>query len=132
MSEEQKVYSVLLVDDDPALRGLLRQMLELGGFTVYEAEDGLDALEKIPQVRPDAMILDVMMPNMDGVTLCRTVRSRPETTALPIIMLSGKTQDKAIQEGLAAGANVYLCKPISFNELISHVNDVLPAMAVAD
>lgn len=126
------MYSVLLVDDDPALRGLLRQMLELGGFTVYEAEDGLDALEKIPQVRPDAMILDVMMPNMDGVTLCRTVRSRPETTALPIIMLSGKTQDKAIQEGLAAGANVYLCKPISFNELISHVNDVLPAMAVAD
>ncbi len=126
------MYSVLLVDDDPALRGLLRQMLELGGFTVYEAEDGLDALEKIPQVRPDAMVLDVMMPNMDGVTLCRTVRSRPETTALPIIMLSGKTQDKAIQEGLAAGANVYLCKPISFNELISHVNNVLPAMAVAD
>ncbi len=126
------MYSVLLVDDDPALRGLLRQMLELGGFTVFEAEDGLDALEKLAQTRPDAMILDVMMPNMDGVTLCRTVRSQPDTAALPIIMLSGKTQDKAIQEGLAAGANVYLCKPISFNELISHVNDVVPAMAVAD
>ena len=107
-------------------------MLELGGFTVFEAEDGLDALEKLTQVQPDAMILDVMMPNMDGVTLCRTVRSKPDTAALPIIMLSGKTQDRAIQEGLAAGASVYLCKPISFNELLSHVNDVMPALAVAD
>lgn len=124
------MHSVLLVDDDPALRGLLRQMLELGGFTVFEAEDGLDALEKLPQVQPDAMILDVMMPNMDGITLCQTVRSKPDTVALPIIMLSGKTQDKAIQEGLDAGANVYLCKPISFNELVAHVNDVMPAAKV--
>ncbi len=124
------MHSVLLVDDDPALRGLLRQMLELGGFIVFEAEDGLDALEKLPQVQPDAMILDVMMPNMDGITLCQTVRSKPDTMALPIIMLSGKTQDKAIQEGLDAGANVYLCKPISFNELVSHVNDVMPVAKV--
>lgn len=124
------MHSILLVDDDPALRGLLRQMLEIGGFNVSEAEDGLDALAKLPMAEPDMMILDVMMPNMDGITLCQTVRQDQDKNTLPIIMLSGKTQDKAIQEGLAAGANLYLCKPISFNDLLTHVNDVLAATKV--
>ena len=117
--------SVLLVDDDPALRGLLRQMLELGGYVVHEAEDGLDALEKLNNVTPDVMVLDVMMPNMDGVTLCKRMRSNVKTIDIPIIMLSGKTQDKAVQEGLDAGANKYLKKPISFTDLISHVKEVI-------
>ena len=117
--------SVLLVDDDPALRGLLRQMLELGGYVVHEAEDGLDALEKLNKVTPDVMVLDVMMPNMDGVTLCKRMRSNVKTIDIPIIMLSGKTQDKAVQEGLDAGANKYLKKPISFTDLISHVKEVI-------
>ncbi len=117
--------SVLLVDDDPALRGLLRQMLELGGYVVHEAEDGLDALEKLNNFTPDVMVLDVMMPNMDGVTLCKRMRSNVKTIDIPIIMLSGKTQDKAVQEGLDAGANKYLKKPISFTDLIAHVKEVL-------
>ena len=94
--------SVLLVDDDPALRGLLRQMLELGGYVVHEAEDGLDALDQLENIVPDVLVLDVMMPNMDGVTLCKKMRDNVITMNIPIIMLSGKTQDKAVQEGLAA------------------------------
>ena len=117
--------SILLVDDDPALRGLLRQMLELGGYIVHEAEDGLDALKKLENIDPDVLVLDVMMPNMDGVTLCKKMRSDVNTMNIPIIMLSGKTQDKAVQEGLDAGANKYLKKPISFTDLISHVKEVL-------
>lgn len=117
--------SILLVDDDPALRGLLRQMLELGGYIVHEAEDGLDALKKLENIDPDVLVLDVMMPNMDGVTLCKKMRSDVSTMNIPIIMLSGKTQDKAVQEGLEAGANKYLKKPISFTDLISHVKEVL-------
>ena len=61
---------------------------------------GLDALEKLNHVTPDVMVLDVMMPNMDGVTLCKRMRSNVKTIDIPIIMLSGKTQDKAVQEGL--------------------------------
>ncbi len=117
--------SILLVDDDPALRGLLRQMLELGGYIVHEAEDGLDALKKLENIDPDVLVLDVMMPNMDGVTLCKKIRTDVSTMNIPIIMLSGKTQDKAVQEGLDAGANKYLKKPISFTDLISHVKEVL-------
>jgi DNA-binding response OmpR family regulator len=100
-------------------------MLELGGYVVHEAEDGLDALNQLGNFKPDVLVLDVMMPNMDGVTLCKKMRSDVSTMNIPIIMLSGKTQDKAVQEGLDAGANKYLKKPISFTDLISHVKEVL-------
>jgi len=123
--------TILLVDDEPNLRELLRHMLELGGFEVVEAEDGLDALEKMKTILPDVMILDVMMPHMDGVTVCKKLRAMPKFAKLPIIMLSGKTQHKAVQEGLAAGANQYLCKPITVNELINSVRTFLPVLSLA-
>lgn len=119
--------SILLVDDEPNLRELLRQMLELGGFDVVEAEDGLDAVEQLKQMTPSVMVLDVMMPKLDGVTLCKKLRASTRFATLPIIMLSGKTQHRAVQEGLAAGANRYLCKPITVDELIQSVKDVLAA-----
>lgn len=120
-------YSILLVDDDSNLRDMLRAMLEIGGFDVVEAEDGLDALEKLDEIMPDIVVLDVMMPNMDGVSLCKQLRSDAEFVSLPIIMLSGKTQQQAVEEGLAAGANCYLRKPITVEELIRSVRDLLPA-----
>lgn len=116
---------VLLVDDEPNLRDLLRQMLELGGYEVVEAEDGLDAINQLKQKTPNIMILDVMMPNLDGVTLCKKLRATTRFADLPIIMLSGKTQYQAVQEGLAAGANLYLCKPITVDELIQSVRGLL-------
>lgn len=105
-------WLILIADDDPAIRMMLRMMLELDGFTIHEAEDGLDALNQIEVHPPDLLILDVMMPRMDGVTLCKLLRERPETAVLPIIMLSGKVQPKAEREGLDAGANLYLHKPV--------------------
>lgn len=119
-------YTVMIVDDEYALRELLGQMLELAGYAVIEAVHGGDALMKLEETLPDAMILDVMMPQMDGITLCKHLRADAETADLPIIMLSGKTQKSAIEEGLAAGANCYLCKPVSFDELISNLRQVLP------
>jgi len=120
---------IMLVDDEPNLRELLRQMLELGGFEVVEAEDGLEALEKLEMIVPDVMILDVMMPNLDGVSLCKQLRADSAYAKLPIIMVSGKTQHKAVREGLAAGANQYLCKPITVQELLQSVRSLLPATA---
>jgi DNA-binding response OmpR family regulator len=94
------------------------------------AEDGLDALEKIPKCQPDILILDVMMPRMDGLTLCRRLRGVRETAELPIIMLSGKAHHEAIQEGLRAGANRYLVKPTGLDELTRNIDEVLGATAV--
>jgi two-component system phosphate regulon response regulator PhoB len=122
--------TILVVDDEPALRDLIGQMLEIGGYTVETARDGEEALDKIDESLPDAVILDVMMPEMDGITVCKTLRANPDTAALPIIMLSGKTQKEAMAEGLAAGANKYLCKPASFTEIMDSLNEVLMATAV--
>ena len=120
--------SILIVDDEPGTRRMLRLMLELKGFQVSEAEDGLDALAKIALQLPDLVLLDVMMPNLDGIATCRKLRSQPETAALPIIMLSGKAHASAIKEGLAAGANEYFTKPMSNAELVAAIrNRVEPA-----
>lgn len=118
-------WSVLVVDDEPLTQDLLRLMLEPAGFRVTGAEHGLEALQKIQQSKPDIMILDVMMPHMDGITVCRKVRSNPETADLPIVMLSGKTHLNAVEEGIEAGANRYLAKPMSRNDLIQNLREVL-------
>lgn len=122
--------SVLVVDDEYDIRQLLSTMLTLLGYQSFVAQDGLEALEKIPECNPDVLILDVMMPRMDRLTLCRKLRDTVETAELPIIMLSGKAHQEAIQEGLQAGANRYLLKPTGLDELTRNINEVLGETAV--
>lgn len=128
--ESRMSWSVLIVDDEPMTQDLLRLMLEPAGFRVTGAEHGLEALEKVQEIKPDIMILDVMMPHMDGITVCKKIRSNPETADLPIVMLSGKTHLNAIEEGLQAGANRYLPKPMSRSDLIQNLREVLAETAV--
>lgn len=118
-------WSVLIVDDEPMTRDLLRLMLGTVGFRVWEAEDGLDALEKVKIQPPDVLLLDVMMPRMDGFTLCKKLRQDESTAHLPIIILSARAHMEAVREGLAAGATRYLPKPASRNDLIRNINEVL-------
>ena len=118
-------WSVLVVDDEPMARTLLRLMLVRAGFDVIEAEDGFVALEKLEEDPPDIMILDVMMPGMDGFAVCETVRQDSESEDLPIIMLSAKTDQESVEKGLQVGANKYLTKPISPEDLTRQVLDIL-------
>ncbi|RMG99422.1 MAG: response regulator [Chloroflexi bacterium] len=122
---ENLTQSVLVVDDEPMARTLLRLMLVRAGFNVSEAEDGYDALEKVKKIRPDVILLDVMMPGMDGFTVCETLRNEEDTASLPIIMLSAKSDLDSINKGLRVGATKYLTKPISPEELTRHVREVL-------
>ena len=117
--------SVLVVDDEYDIRQLLTTMLSMMGYQSYMAQDGLEALEKISEYQPDILILDVMMPRMDGLTLCRHLRGDEATATLPIIMLSGKAHHEAIQEGLNAGANRYMVKPTGLDELTRNITEVL-------
>lgn len=117
--------SVLVVDDEPMARTLLRLMLIRAGFNVTEAEDGFDALDKVRKNRPDVILLDVMMPGMDGFAVCERLRNDVDTAALPIIMLSAKTDLGSINRGLRVGATVYLTKPISPEDLTRHVREAL-------
>lgn len=106
-------------------RNLVRLMLERDGLIVFEAEDGLDALDKAKVTPPDLIILDVMMPRMDGITACRALRSDARTANIPIIILSAKTHPESVKAGLEAGANEYLSKLTPRKELVQHVHDLL-------
>ncbi len=126
---DNSAQSVLIVDDEQMARTLLRLMLVRAGLNVYEAEDGFDALEKVKKHQPDIILLDVMMPGMDGFAVCETLRGEENTSSLPIIMLSAKTDLESINKGLRVGATKYLTKPISPDALTQHVFDALNDVA---
>lgn len=117
--------SILLVDDEPQTRDLLRLMLKRDGYEVYDAEDGFDALKKVKQFKPDAILLDVMMPEIDGIEVCERIRADEQTADIPVIMLSARTHTEAVEIGIIAGATRYLSKPISRKDLLRHVSEVL-------
>jgi len=111
---------VLVIDDDPEMREMLQMILDLEGFEVILAHDALSGLRAAYQTHPDAIVLDVMMPSMDGFEACRRLR---EMTDVPIIFLTGKatTMDDVVQ-GFSIGADDYLTKPFNRSELISRLN----------
>jgi len=116
---------ILVVDDEPMARDLVRLMLQRAGFDVFEAVDGYDALAKVKERLPDLIILDVMMPGLDGFAVCRAIREDKAAANVPVIMLSARTHPDSVQEGLDAGANRYLSKLISRNDLIQNVREAL-------
>ncbi len=119
--------SILIVDDSFETRLMLRMLLELSGFEIQEAENGEDALEKLNQNLPDLVLLDVMMPIMDGITACKKLRQNARFAQLPVIMLSGKVHGDAAQIGLEAGATAYLAKPINSEQLLKQINLLIEA-----
>jgi len=117
---------VLVVDDDRVIQQLLEVNLELEGYDVVAtASDGREALEKIGQLKPDLVILDIMMPKMDGLAVCRSLKADPELAKIPIVLLSARAQDLDIREGLDIGANAYLTKPFDPVELLDVVARLL-------
>ncbi|NHZ71548.1 MAG: response regulator [Aquificales bacterium] len=116
---------VLVVDDEDMTRQMISMFMKMDGHETVEAVDGVDALEKVAQHHPDAIILDVMMPEMDGVTMCKKLRANSATAAIPVLMLSGRSQIGAEQEGLDAGANVYMKKPMDPKEMLKVLNEMM-------
>jgi DNA-binding response OmpR family regulator len=114
--------TVLTADDDPQLLRLVARNLELEDYQVLVASDGQQALEQIEQQVPDLVLLDVMMPRMDGFTVCQRVR---EFSAVPIIIVTARGQDQDKVRGLDLGADDYLTKPFSIEELLARVRAVL-------
>jgi two-component system response regulator MprA len=117
------VGKVLVVDDDRAIRESLARALELDGYEVELAADGAIALATIRERRPDVAILDVMMPNIDGLTVCRVLRA--ERDRLPILMLTARTETPDRVAGLDAGADDYLPKPFELDELLARLRALL-------
>jgi len=122
---------VLVVDDDRVIQQLLEVNLELEGYEVVgTASDGREALDKIAKLKPDLVILDIMMPKMDGMAVCRHLKADPETAKIPVILLSARAQDMDIRDGLDIGANAYLTKPFDPVELLDVVGRLLKGETV--
>lgn len=113
---------ILIVDDEEHIRELLRFNLEKAGYEVKLAEDGVIGLEMIDKERPDLLILDLMLPKMDGMSICRQLRSMVDYQDLPIIMLTAKGEEIDKVLGLELGADDYITKPFSPRELLARVH----------
>jgi DNA-binding response OmpR family regulator len=110
---------LLIVEDEPEMALGLRDNFEFEGYTVSTASDGEEGLRKALAEDPDLILLDIMLPKMSGLEVCRTLRKRGVTT--PILMLTARTQEKDVVEGLETGADDYVAKPFSIRELVARV-----------
>ena len=117
--------TLLLVEDDEDLRAVVRITLEKPTLHILEARDGMTAIGLARQVIPHVILLDWMMPGMDGLEVIKALRSDPDTAGIRIIMLTARDQQEDIDRGLAAGADAYLVKPFSPLELVRTVENAL-------
>ena len=116
---------ILVVDDEIGALTLIGIMLERGGFSVLKAKDAKTALTVLDQSVPDLIILDVMMPGMNGIDLCKVIRERNDTGEIPVLILSARGDAESIMRGIEAGANDYLPKPILHHDLVAKVRLML-------
>ena len=116
---------VLAADDDEDILELVAFRLERSGYTVLRASDGEEALRVALEAKPDLAVLDVMMPKLDGFELTRRLRAEDATSRMPIILLTARAQDADVQAGFDAGADDYLRKPFSPQELRARVQAIL-------
>jgi DNA-binding response OmpR family regulator len=123
---EDKILSkILIVDDDGGIRMLLSKFLEREGFEIVVAEDGLEGVELAKKTQPDVIILDVVMPRMDGITAARLIKFYKPLAEVPIIFLTAKDANKEIELAQEARADVYITKPFDVHQVIHVVKEIL-------
>ncbi len=115
------IEKILVVDDEQPIYSYLQKKFTKLGYTALTAEDGEEAVAKALLNVPDLIILDVKLPKLSGIEVCRRLKSEERTRHIPILMLSAKAQSDEIRDGLEAGADKYLCKPIGFPDLLREV-----------
>ncbi|MGH9066085.1 MAG: response regulator transcription factor [Acidimicrobiales bacterium] len=119
--------TVLVVDDDPVIQKLLQVNFEMEGYTVLIAGDGLSGLDQARRARPDVVVLDVMMPGMNGLQVVAALKADPETAAMPVMLLSAKAQEPDRRAGTDSGADDYVTKPFDPLELLERVGGLVAA-----
>ncbi|MDO8885394.1 response regulator [Candidatus Oleimmundimicrobium sp.] len=115
---------ILVVDDEPDISNLIKFTLERRGYKIILAKNGQDAMNIAKKEQPKLILLDVIMPVINGYEVCRLLKECAETKDIPVIMLSGKTQKTEIEHGLKVGANNYICKPFSPKEFANTIEEI--------
>ena len=116
---------ILIADDEPSIVIALEFLLRRSGYEVEIARDGDEALRLVETMRPDLVLLDIMMPVKSGYEVCRHLRERPESRDVKIIMLSAKGRDAEVAKGLTVGADIYVTKPFSTRDLMGRIHALL-------
>lgn len=122
---KNKQKKVLIVDDEPQICQLISDYLEKRGFLTQVAHDGKMALQFVKDVKPDLIILDIVMPVMDGLEFLRCLRSDKDYAAIPVIMLTAKSAPEDVEKGISLEADFYLPKPVQFDNFMNFVNLIL-------
>lgn len=123
---------ILIVDDEPVNRQVLANLLDIRRYLVIEAQDGPSALELVKSEKPDMVLLDIMMPRMNGYEVCRRLREQHSLSELPVIMLTAKNQVNDLLEGMNSGASDYLPKPFNRDELLARMRTHLQLLRIND
>lgn len=117
--------TILIIDDSPTIRKLLTYVLRKEGYVIAEAEDGIDAMEQLSHIQADIILVDLNMPNMDGIEFAKTLRSNYYYMDTPIIMLTTTKDDDLKRQAFEAGVNLFLNKPVQPNILLYKVKSLL-------
>ncbi|MBU0512277.1 MAG: response regulator [Chloroflexi bacterium] len=125
MANEPK--KIVIVEDEPDTAEMFAEMMRLSSFTVLKSYGGTAAIALISHVKPDAVVLDVMMPDLSGLEVLRFMRSDPSLAHIPVIVVSAKSLPSDIKEGLEAGASIYLTKPVAYQTLTEAVRNTIQA-----
>lgn len=132
MSSSTSKQKVLVVDDEQDIRELIQYNLEKEGYSVHSVASGEEALDALQRNQPDAVVLDLMLPGVDGLALCKRLKQDSKTSTVPIVMLTAKSEDSDIVSGLELGADDYVTKPFSPKVLIARLRAVLRRGGEAD
>ncbi len=116
---------LLIVDDEPFTVDMLQTFLQLNGFETYGAFNGEDGLVLVQVEKPQIVILDLMLPDIEGYEVCKRIRDYPQTASLPVLVLSARAEAAAKEQALAAGADAFMVKPVQFPALLSELNRLL-------
>ncbi len=125
MGDTRARNRVLLVDDDKQILNSLRVYLELENYEVYTASNGQEALIKVSEHKPEILVLDIMMPEMDGFEVLEKIKEDSELSLIPVIMLTAKGQPVDVLKGYKMGASSYMTKPFNLNELVENIELIL-------
>ncbi len=118
------MHKILIVDDEPNILISLEFLLTKGGFNVFVARDGAEAIDIINEEHPQIVVLDIMMPNVDGYEVCQYIKNDDDLKETKVVFLSAKTKDEDIEKGYALGADLYLKKPFSTRALLKKVQEM--------
>jgi len=120
-------YTILVVDDDPYILMSLEFLMKKNGYDVVVARNGTEALELLDKQAPHLVLLDIMMPDVDGYEICRYIKKTSSLKNTKVIFMSAKTKDADIKKGYELGASLYVTKPFSTRELVKQIKELLPA-----